>query len=91
MSKLNLTDEELELVKRTVQENNSEFIWYYISILVPFVAYGIYGIIIKDYINLAISMFGLLGIFIWHLYREVVYFPIFKSIFQKIVNYEHKE
>lgn len=85
-SDLDLTAEEHALLQRWCAQSSSVrvYLGYYGAILLPMIAFAIYGLIKRDVIALSIAFAGLL---IYQLYRIATDFDrsgLYQSLFRKI-------
>ena len=93
MSKLGFTKEEQTYVARvaSINERGVGRVWFYSAVLVPAIAFGVYGIVRSDLIALGLAFAALVYFAVWRIVGEVRNAPVFFSIFSKIVDYEKKD
>ena len=82
-----LSEDEEQLVRLFARErNNSDRLWFYAAALFAPVAIGIYGVVQRDWLALAVAFFGLFGMVAWSVHREFRYAIHFRGICTKVLN-----
>ena len=83
---MSFTDQEKELIHHYARrESANEELLHTITILLPIIAFGIYGIYKKDIMLISMSWSGFLLYTIWNTSLIWRYFPIYKSLLDKLV------
>ena len=83
---LNLTNEELNLVRRFASESrHSRRTSFFISILIAPLVFAFFGLFKVDYVSIAIAFFGLLAITLWLIVGSTQNGKLIASIAVKIL------
>ena len=92
MNELGFTEQEQSYVTRIAGVKVTSFyrVWFYSALLVPFIAFGIYGLVRGDLIALGLAFTALVFFSIWRIASEIKHAPLFFSIFSKIAEYEKR-
>ena len=64
---------------------------FYGMFLIPLLAFGLYGCTERDWLALAIALFGLLLFQFWRISLELRHMKLFLSIFKKVLAFEEQD
>jgi hypothetical protein len=90
MTNIGFTKEERKLIEMYANDRSkrSTSLGFYALVIVPFIIYGVLGVIRRDFLPLLASLIGLLLFVYWRLSQELRVFEIHKSVFQKVLHHE---
>jgi len=90
MSEMGFSEEErnfVELLARDRHGVSSRF-GFYASVLVPVFFFGVFGVLRRDFMAVAIALVGLFIFVWWRLSTELANLKVHRSVFQKVLNHE---
>ena len=92
MGDLRLTDEERGIFEALAHDRYSRWsrFLFYASVIVPLLAFGVYGTATQDLAALIIGFGGLFFFVLWRLTQEFEHVETYKSASKKIVEHERK-
>lgn len=93
MGGLNLSQDEQALIHRVAGERSDAFhrIGFHLATLGPVLAFALFGLVRRDLLALALAFFSLLGLTCWRIAAEVRWFPLYRSLCQKLLAHQQAE
>jgi hypothetical protein len=90
MGDLRLTREERGVFEASAADRNTRrsLFTFYGSIIIPFLAFGIYGTIRTDFAALVLAFGGLMVFLFWRIGRDLEVFETHKAACKKVVEHE---
>jgi hypothetical protein len=90
MSKLGFTEEEQNYLAQIAVIKESRFgrVGFYSAVLVPAMAFGVYGLVRADLLALGLAFAALVYFSIWRIVAEVRHAPLYVSICSKVAAFE---
>ena len=90
MGDLRLTKEERSVFEASATDRNTRrsLLTFYGSIIIPFLAFGIYGTIKTDFAAIVLAFGGLMVFLFWRIGRDFEVFEIHKAACKKVVEHE---
>jgi|CXWL01.1.fsa_nt_gi hypothetical protein len=90
MSRLDLSPEERALLARYARgaDEGASLLFFYVVVLIPPIAFSVYGLIRRDPIALVVAFGSLLCLVIWRVWSDFGSGRVFNSLMKKVSEFE---